>query len=116
MRVEVEAQISESPIGANVVFVALDHTDGVLYDNAPQDGHIVIRNTTGATIVATLSTDRKYSPQQADIVPKSYSIPANADAFVIPPLQNSNWSQADTSTIYLDAASEGLWIAIVRLQ
>lgn len=110
--------VGTAPLGINGTAAraagAVLTADGAVYDNVNQTGWIVVENTTAGAIVLTISTDRTYSPQAAGSLSKSYTIPANANDFYIPPINNNFWSQAGTDNVYLDTDADGLNIMIVE--
>ncbi len=101
-------------VGKNLTFTSVLAADGIKYDNVDQTARIVVNNTTAGAIVVTISTDKLFSPQQTALVSKTYSVPANAVGFVIDPLQNQWWAQQDTTDIFVDVASDGLDMAVVK--
>lgn len=100
--------------GTEYTFTALLAADGGQYDNVDQAAKQVFSNTTSGAIVVTISTDKVFSPQETTLTAKTFTVPADAVAFEIPPLENNWWAQEGTTNIYVDVASDGLNWAVVK--
>lgn len=107
-------QVISDSTALNVTYAAFTSANGGQYDNILQTGYMLFRN--GATpVTITVSTDKLISPQAVGMTSFTVTLPALAEAFALPVLQNQWWAQDGTTNIYVDTDTDsGVQWAVVR--